>query len=103
VQDVSGKLFSISNIFGVIEKNEMVSSVMVEDALQLVGSALDILLPLRFKELEALGAHDLRVLLLKVLDCSHTFVERRIGDFARDGDLDGLLVLNRRSGIHLLI
>ena len=67
---------------------------VVEYALQLVGNLLDILLPLRLEELQALGGDDLRVLLLEVLYCRHALVEGRVCDLACDCNFHGSIVLS---------
>ena len=69
----------------------MVAGMVVEDTLELVGSAFDVLLPLGLEKLQALRCHDIRMLLLEVVDSSDTFVEGRVSDFASNGDFDGRL------------
>ena len=54
MQGICGKLLCVSNVFAIVKENQMSARVLVEDALQLVGSLLDVLLPLRLEELEAL-------------------------------------------------
>jgi len=98
VQDVGRELLGVSNVFLIVEQDEMVASMVVENALQLIGGPLDVLLPLGFEELKALRAHSLWVLLLQVLDSSHALVEGRVSDFASDSDFHGLLALGRYCG-----
>ena len=71
----------------------MAARVLVEDALQLVGSLLDVLLPLRLEELEALDGDDLWILVLQVLGSSDALVEGCVLNLASNGDFNGSLVL----------
>ncbi len=91
MQDVCGELLGVANVFRVVEDDEMIAGVVIEDTLELVGSAFDILLPLGLEKLQALRSHYIRVLLLEVVDSSDTLVEGRVGDFASNGDFDGRL------------
>ena len=101
VKDVGSKLLGISNVLRVVKENEMVTRVLIEDSLQLVGSSLDIFLPLGFEELEALAADHLRVLLLKVLDSGHALVESRVLNLTGNCDFNRLHVCSSSRVDHL--
>ena len=101
VEDVGSELLRISDILAVVEKDEVVTRVLIENALQLVCNLLDVLLPLGLEELEALARHDLGVLLLQVLHCRHALVEGGVRDLAGDCNFDGRCVLCGRCVTHL--
>ena len=50
VQGILGKLFGSPHILAVIDHDQVVAPVLVEGALQSIGSALEVLLPLGLEE-----------------------------------------------------
>jgi len=78
MKDVSRELLSVSYVLAVIDQDKMATRVLIENSLQFVSSSLDVLLPLRFEEVEALACNSLWVLLLEVFDCGDAFVEGRV-------------------------
>ena len=98
VQDVGRELLRVSNVLAIVEQDEMVASMVIENALELVCGPLDVLLPLGLEELKALRAHSLGVLLLQVLHGSHALVEGWVSNFASDSDFHGLLALGSYCG-----
>lgn len=101
MENVGGKLLSVSNVLRVINKDEMATRVLVENALQSVGSLFNVLLPLGLKELEALASDRAWVRLLQILHCSDALVEGRVRDFARNGNFDWGCVLGCNGVTHL--
>jgi len=93
MENVGSELLSSANVLTVVEQDEVVTRVLIENALQLVGDFLDVLLPLGLEELAALTRDDLWVLLLQVLDRGDTLVESGVSDLAGNRDLDGRSVL----------
>ena len=101
MENVGRELLSISNVLGVIYKDEMATRVLVENALQSVGSLLYVLLPLSFEEMKALTSDHAWVRLLQILNCSDALVEGRVRDFARNCNFDWDLVLGCNGVTHL--
>ena len=101
MENVGRELLSISNVLGVIYKDEMATRVLVENALQSVGSLLYVLLPLSFEEMKALTSDHAWVCLLQILNCSDALVEGRVRDFARNCNFDWDLVLGCNGVTHL--
>ena len=97
VQDVSGELLRVANVLLIVEQDQVVTRMLVEHTLQLVGNLLDVLLPLGLKEDEALAGDDIWVLFLEVLDRRYALVEGRVLNFARHRDFDWCLVRCRRA------
>lgn len=90
MQGICGKLLCVSNVFAIVKENQMSARVLVEDALQLVGRLFDVLLPLSLKELQALHADDVRVLLGQILHSGHALVEGRVLNLTGNGNFDRL-------------
>ena len=67
----------------------MAARVLVEDTFKLLGNVLNVLLPLRLKELEALAGDHLGVLLLQMLNSRYAFVEGWVGYLSSNRDLHG--------------
>ena len=101
MENVGGELLSISNVLRVINKDEMAARVLVENALQSVGSLFNVLLPLGLEEVEALASDHAWVRLLQILHCSDALVEGRVRDFARNCNFDWGLVLGCSGVTHL--
>ena len=69
----------------------MVTLMLVEDALELLGRVLDILLPLRLEELETFARDNIWVLLLQFFHGGDALVKGRVGPLTGNRDLHWLL------------
>ena len=92
VEDISGELFTVSDILSVIQQDKMISCMVVEDSLKFVSDLLYVFFPLSLEELQALACHHFGVLFLEVSYGCQTLVESRVCDFARHCDFDGSLI-----------